>query len=62
MEGLNIPKRMAELLEPIDQQIMMCDDRRDLLMLNVAMLQRSINVLDLLIGVEGRKLMLRDKV
>ena len=62
MEDLNIPKRMAELLEPIDQQIMMCDDRRDLLMLNVAMLQRSINVLDLLIGVEGRKLMLRDKV
>jgi hypothetical protein len=62
MEGLNIPKRMAELLEPIDQQIMMCDDRRDLLMLNVAMLQRSINILDLLIGVEGRKLMLRDKV
>ena len=62
MESLNIPKRMAELLEPIDQQIMMCDDRRDLLMLNVAMLQRSINILDLLIGVEGRKLMLRDKV
>ena len=62
MEGLNIPKRMAELLEPIDQQIMMCNDRRDLLMLNVAMLQRSINILDLLIGVEGRKLMLRDKV
>jgi len=62
MEDLNIPKRMAELLEPIDQQIMMCDDRRDLLMLNVAMLQRAINILDLLIGVEGRKLMLRDKV
>jgi hypothetical protein len=40
----------------------MCDDRRDLLMLNVAMLQRAINILDLLIGVEGRKLMLRDKV
>jgi hypothetical protein len=62
MEDLDIPKRMAELLEPIDQQIMMCDDRRDLLMLNIAMLQRSINMLDILVGVEGRKLMLRDKV
>ena len=62
MEYLDIPKRMAELLEPIDQQIMMCDDRRDLLMLNIAMLQRSINMLDILVGVEGRKLMLRDKV
>ena len=62
MEDLDIPKRMAELLEPIDQQIMMCDDRRDLLMLSVAMLQRAINMLDLLVGVEGRKMMLKDKV
>jgi len=62
MEDLDIPKRMAELLEPIDQQIMMCDDRRDLLMLTVAMLQRAINMLDLLVGVDGRKMMLKDKV
>ena len=62
MEDLDVPKRMAELLEPIDQQIMMCDDRRDLLMLTVAMLQRAINMLDLLVGVDGRKMMLKDKV
>ena len=49
-------------METIDQQIMMCDDRRDLLMLNCAMLQRVIEVFDMLVGVEGRKMMLKDKV
>lgn len=58
----DIEKRMAELIEPIDKQIYMCDDRRDLLMLNCAMLQRVIELFDLLIGEEGRKTMLKDKV
>ena len=58
----DIEKRMTELIEPIDQQIMMCDDRRDLLMLNCAMLQRVIELFDMLIGEEGRKTMLKDKV
>jgi hypothetical protein len=61
MDNVDVPKRMAELMEPIDQQIMMCDDRRDLLMLNCAMLQRVIEVFDMLVGVEGRKMMLKDK-
>lgn len=58
----DIEKRMAELIEPIDQQIMMCDDRSDLLMLNCAMLQRVIEIFDTLIGEEGRKTILKDKV
>lgn len=57
-----IEKRMAELIEPIDKQIYMCDDRRDLLMFNCAMLQRVREVFDLLIGVEGRKNMFKDLV
>jgi hypothetical protein len=59
---IDIEKRMAELIEPIDKQIYMCDDRRDLLMLNCAMLQRVIEVFDMLVGEEGRKFMLKDKV
>ena len=62
MDNVDVPKRMAELMEPIDQQIMMCDDPQDLLMLNCAMLQRVIEVFDMLVGVEGRKMMLKDKV
>lgn len=53
---------MAELIEPIDRQIYMCDDRRDLLMLNCAMLQRVREVFDMIIGVEGRKQMFKDLV
>ena len=29
----NVQKRMAELIEPIDRQIMMCDNREDVLMM-----------------------------
>jgi len=58
----DIQQRMAELMEPIDQQIMMCDDRRDLLMLNCAMLQRVRELFDMMIGEDGRKLMFKDLV
>jgi hypothetical protein len=58
----DIQERMTELVKPIDQQIMMCDDRRDLLMLNCAMLQRVKEVFDMLVGEEGRKNMFKDLV
>jgi hypothetical protein len=58
----DVSERMSELVKPIDQQIMMCDDRRDLLMLNCAMLQRVREVFDMLIGEEGRKNMFKDLV
>jgi hypothetical protein len=60
--NIDASKRMTELVAPIDQQIYMCDDRRDLLMLNCAMLQRVREVFDLLIGEEGRKNMFKDLV
>ena len=53
---------MEELIKPIDQQIYMCDDRRDLLMFNCAMLQRVKEVFDLLVGEKGRKNMFKDLV
>jgi hypothetical protein len=58
----DIQVRMEELIKPIDQQIMMCDDRRDLLMFNCAMLQRVREVFDMLVGEEGRKQMFKDLV
>jgi hypothetical protein len=58
----DIQDRMEELIKPIDQQIMMCDDRRDLLMLNCAMLQRVRELFDMLVGEEGRKNMFKDLV
>ena len=58
----DIQERMEELIKPIDQQIYMCDDRRDLLMFNCAMLQRVREVFDMLVGEEGRKQMFKDLV
>jgi hypothetical protein len=39
-------KRMSELIGPVDQQILMCDDRQDLLMFACVMLQRVTEILD----------------
>jgi hypothetical protein len=58
----DIQDRMEELIKPIDQQIYMCDDRRDLLMFNCAMLQRVRELFDMLVGEEGRKQMFKDLV
>jgi hypothetical protein len=53
-----VQKRMSELIRPIDQQLMMCDDRQELLMLACVMLQRTTEILDHEIGREGRNMIL----
>ena len=55
-----IQNRMAELMQPIDQQIMMCDDEKEVLMLACAMLQRTSEIFDIQLKVEGRKMMFKD--
>ena len=55
-----IEERMRELMAPIDQQLMMCDDRNDALMMACAMLQRTREVFDQLLGPEGRMQMFTD--
>ena len=57
---MNIKERMAEIMGPIDTSIQLTDDRNDMLMLACAMLQRTTEIFDQTIGVEGRKEMLRD--
>ena len=41
----SVKERMKELMEPIDQQIMMTDDREEMLMIACAMLARSKEIL-----------------
>lgn len=41
----SVEERMKELMEPIDQQIMMTDDREEMLMIACAMLARSKEIL-----------------
>ena len=54
--------RMGELAEPIEKQIMMCDSREELLMMACVMLQRTKEIFDQELTVEGRKKMFEDFV
>lgn len=56
----DVTNRMLELMRPIEQQIMMCDSREDVLMLACAMLDKAKTILDSQIGVEGRKTIISD--
>jgi len=55
-----VAQRMSELMEPINRQIMMCDDRHDQLMLACAMLTTVKDIFDLHIGEDGRRTMFKD--
>lgn len=53
-------RRMAELSEPIDKQIMMCDSSDEVLMLACVLLQRVKLMMDTQIGKDGRKEIFKD--
>jgi hypothetical protein len=57
-----VRKRMDELMEPIDRQIMMSDSREELLMISCAMMQRTTEIFEAELGIEGRKQMYKDYV
>ena len=56
----DVQKRMAELMAPVDRQIMMCDDGNELLMMACAMLQHVNTIFEKELGEAGRKQMFRD--
>jgi hypothetical protein len=57
-----VAQRMDELMGPVDQQIMMCDSREELLMIACAMQQRITEIFDAELGVNGRKKIYEDYV
>ncbi len=56
----DVKARMQELCQPIEQQILMCDNKEDILMMACAMLQHVKTMMDSQIGVQGRKQILED--
>jgi hypothetical protein len=58
----DIRNRMAELMEPIDRQIMMCDNREDLLMLACAMLTSVRVIFDQELGKKARIQLFKDYI
>lgn len=57
-----IKTRMRELSKPIDEALLMCDDREEVLMLASVMMIRLKNMFDSQIGIEGRKKMFKDMI
>ncbi len=57
-----IQNRMSELAKPIEQQILMCDSREEILMIACVMLQRTREIFDQELTIEGRKKMFEDYV
>ncbi len=53
---------MSELAKPIEQQILMCDSREEILMIACVMLQRTREIFDQELTIEGRKKMFEDYV
>ena len=56
-----IQERMKELCKPVEQQIMMCDSREEILMMACAMLTHVKTMLDSQIGIDGRKQILEER-
>jgi hypothetical protein len=57
-----VEQRMHELMAPVEQQIMMCDDEKDLLMMACAMMQRTREIFDQTLGEEGRRKMFKELI
>ena len=57
-----VEQRMHELMAPVEQQILMCDDEKDLLMMACAMMQRTREIFDQTLGEEGRRKMFKELI
>ena len=55
-------ERMSELMAPVEQQILMCDNREDVLMMACAMMQRTHEIFLKEVGEKGAKIMYKDYV
>jgi hypothetical protein len=62
MDKQHVNKRMSDMMVLIDKSIELTDDRNEMLMLACAMLQRTTEIFESTLGVEGRKQMFKDLV
>jgi len=57
---MDVKERMRELCKPVEQQILMCDSREDVLMMACAMLEHVKTMMDSQIGKDGRKQVIKE--
>ena len=60
MEKEQVKARMAELTEPINQQIMMCDSEQEMLMMACVMMHHTHKIFCTILGEKGAHLMYED--
>lgn len=58
----SVESRMREISIPIEKSIQLVDDEKELLMLACVMLQRTREIFDSQLGVDGRKQIFKDLV
>ena len=58
----NIQKRMQELMILVDKSLLLTDNDNERLMLACAMMQRTNEIFEEIIGTEGRKSMYKELV
>jgi hypothetical protein len=58
----NVAKRMEELMVLVDKSLMLTDSDNERLMLACAMLQRTNEIFEEILGEQGRKLMYKELV
>ena len=58
----NIAKRMEELMVLVDKSLMLTDNDNERLMLACAMMQRTNEIFEEILGEQGRKLMYKELV
>ena len=54
MKDRDVSRRAAELMRPIEQQVLMCDDREETLLFACAMLERAKTIIEAHLGERGR--------
>lgn len=62
MDNKGVRKRMIELMEPINQQIMMCDNPQEMLMIACCMMEVTHKIFTTQLGEAGAKLMYEDLI
>ena len=50
-----IDKKLLELMEPVEQQIMLCDEQQELVLLALGLMNKSRDILDNTLGESKRR-------
>ena len=62
MSNEEVQRRMEKMMQPCEEAILMADDEKDLLALASAMLSKSKNIFDNILGETNRKVLFKNYI